>query len=464
MPKWSIQLQGRRVGRTVAMCALMVLAGRTWAMGPHQLLVVVNGGDADSVAIAREFAELRGIPPCNVVPLSLPTPLATAAQMSLTEWREQVYVPVMEAVAARGLEPQILAWAYSSGFPYRVVAAGKPPVSLTGATFLRGKLPTAAAIKDGTYRSPLFAGEGIDEARSQPTQGFDAYAEWLRDDMPLPSMMLGVLHPRGNTRAEILACLVRGRYSDGTRPRGTVYLVTGEDVRARCRQWQFPHMIKPIRATGLAVAVVDQLPAGRPDIIGLLMGSAVVDTAAVAPLLPGAIAEHLTSLGAAFEQASQTKSSDWIRAGAVATCGAVTEPYSIPAKFPQARLYEHYGRGCSVIESFYLAIGSPLQVLLLGDPLARPFAAETELAITGLQRRTLRNPRTVSAIVADKTNYRTERLRFLIDGKLVGQGAQLSLDPATLDPGKHRLRVVCQARGLIRWSRFAEQEFSVEKP
>ncbi len=464
MPKRTIQWRSKWMGRLVATAVLLAVTGPSLAMGPHQLLVLVNASDENSVHIAREFAGLRGIPACNQVTLALPPALGTAAQMTLAEWQAQVYRPAMQAIRDRGLEGQILAWAYSSGFPYRVIADDRPPLSLTGVTFLRGKMPSAEAIKAGTYRSALYAGEGIGEARTQPTQGFDSYARWLGDEMPLPAMMLGVVHPRGNTRAEILECLVRGRYSDGTHPNGTVYLVTGEDVRARCRQWQFPHMIKPIRATGLAVAVVNQLPAGRPDIIGLLMGSAVVDTSAMSPLMPGAIAEHLTSLGAVFDHAGQTKVSDWIRAGAVATCGAVAEPYSIPAKFPQARLYEHYGRGCSVIESFYLAIGSPLQVLLLGDPLARPFAGtDVKMGITGLQGRPVTAPRTVAALVTDEATFRTDRLIFLIDGKVVGQGLSYVIDPATLTAGKHRLRVVCQARGLIRWSHFAEQSFEVEK-
>ncbi len=461
MPNLTTQL---RVARAAIIVAISVWAGGAWALGPHQLLVLVNANDADSVAIAREFAALRKIPPLNVVDINLPESLAGAHQMTLPQWQTEVYDKAMQAIEARGLAPQILAWAYSSGFPYRVVATGKPPLSLTGTTFLRGKLPSAAAIKDGTYASALFAGEGTTEARSQPTQGFDSYKEWLRDEMPLPAMVLGVLHPRANTKSEVLECLLRGAFCDGTRPNGTVYLVTGKDVRARCRQWQFPAMLKPIRATGLGVAVQNHPPQGRPDVIGLLMGSAVVDTAAIGPLMPGAIAEHLTSLGAVFDHAGQTKISEWIRAGAVATCGAVTEPYSIPAKFPQARLYEHYGRGCSVIESFYLAIASPLQVLLVGDPLARPFApAGGAVGITGLQRAVVERPRVVSAVVSDGATYRAERLIFLIDGKVVGRGERFTIDPAGLTAGEHRLRVVCQARGLIQWSLFEERVFRVEK-
>ena len=56
------------------------------------------------------------------------------------------------------------------------------------------------------------------------------------------------------------------------------------------------------------------------------------------------------------------------------SCGPVFEPYNLPFKFPHAMMYGFYASGVSAIEAFYLSIRSPYQVLILGDPLAQPFA------------------------------------------------------------------------------------------
>ncbi|MBU0607353.1 MAG: hypothetical protein KKI08_05675 [Armatimonadetes bacterium] len=113
-------------------------------LGPENCVLVVNADNPDSVTVARQYTDLRRLPPCNVIELSgLPAkPVITVA-----DFRALVLQPVLDAIRRRGLEPQIDAIIYSCGFPYAVDVredmAGKQfprvitqPASLTGLTYL----------------------------------------------------------------------------------------------------------------------------------------------------------------------------------------------------------------------------------------------------------------------------------------------------------------------------------------
>ena len=92
-------------------------------------------------------------------------------------------------------------------------------------------------------------------------------------------------------------------------------------------------------------------------------------------ILPGAICEHFTSFGGDMHAAAgQTPLSEWLRYGAAAASGTVTEPYAIANKFPAPMMQVHYARGCTVAESFYQSVLCPYQLLIVGDPLCRPWA------------------------------------------------------------------------------------------
>ena len=116
----------------------------TAGLGPENVVVVVNPASADSVAVAREYVRLRGIPACNVIELR---DVPAGHTVTVQAFREQVLRPILKQIAERGLASQIEAIAYSAGFPYAVDTsadmAGKPfpryitqPASITGLTYL----------------------------------------------------------------------------------------------------------------------------------------------------------------------------------------------------------------------------------------------------------------------------------------------------------------------------------------
>jgi hypothetical protein len=137
---------------------LLGLPGLSQAdLGPENCLLVVKADSPDSVTVAREYAALRKLPPCNVVALS---GLPAQPVISVADFRALILQPVLQTVHRRGLEPQIDAIVYSCGFPYGVDVsadmAGQTfprvitqPASLTGLTYMADLV----LAKDTSYLS-----------------------------------------------------------------------------------------------------------------------------------------------------------------------------------------------------------------------------------------------------------------------------------------------------------------------
>ncbi len=432
------------------------------ALGPHEILVLANSKSPASIEIARSYAQLRQVPGNNVLLLDLPWGEGSAPiEISPAEFTKRIWEPALKAMEERGLTDHVLAWAYAPGFPVRI--SGKPPLSITGLTFLRNRLPDSGSAEAGTYASPFFAGPDHPQSAGFPPQSLDVQRAWLGKDMPLPAMMLGFIGPNGNTREEVMACLQRGAAADGARPEGAVYVVTNSDVRSRCREWQIPAASAELRALGVKMTVTNALPEGAASILGVMMGAAEIDLKAARAFAPGAMAEHLTSFGAVFESNSQTKLTEWIRAGATASAGTVTEPMSAWPKFPHARFHAHSAAGCTIMESFYQSIRCPLQILPVGEPLSAPWRVPAKMAIRGLESGRLEGRVEVVASVESRSGETYSRYLFLLDGRVfqaMGRKNSITLDPAAIHSGAHVLRAVAYTTGTLRSQVFAEVSFT----
>ncbi len=132
-------------------------AGTRAALGPENVFIVANAGDATSVTIAREYASLRKVPSSNVMVLRGVPPRDT---VSLADFRALILDPILAEIRARRLTRQIACIAYSSGFPYAVdvspAMAGRSfpryitqPASLTGMTYLHTLLGKGVARWEG---------------------------------------------------------------------------------------------------------------------------------------------------------------------------------------------------------------------------------------------------------------------------------------------------------------------------
>ena len=432
--------------RLPILCALAVLtAAEAPALCPHELLVLANGESIDSVLIARTYMGLYGIPEENLVRISVPEEAydktGGISQKGFTEW---IWRPAVRAVEERGLSGRILAWAYSCDFPFRIT--GDPELSITGLTFLRNRMPVSLAhIRLGTYVSPVFAGP-FSPAKADvvpPSRSFDRLHATLMDDMPLPAMMLGWTGMNGNTVDEVIESLERGRESDGAMPAEAVYfLPTNSNIRSTARQWEIPAVLQELERLG-ARAVSDGSFPAKGLAAGIMTGREKLPPSNVV-FAPGAFADHFTSFAATFHVKIQTKVSEWIRRGATASAGTVTEPKAYWQKFPAMSLFLHQRRGCTMIEAIYLSTACPLQLLPVGDPLASPCAVRP---LPRIQQTGEVGPGGEVAFAAERDGPARMRFDWLVDGRYAGHGDELRL---SLPPGRHRIRLVARGRGDVR--------------
>jgi len=441
-------------------------------LGPHEILLLVNTNSHRSIEIGEEFARLRQVPACNIVYLSIPEeggkcPVAISRDV----FTKRIWDPSTEAIRDRGIGDHILAWVYSIDFPIRISASRQ--MSTQGITFLRNRSVDDRLIERGSWLSPLFSGPDGPKRRSFPSQSFDVASAWLGDGMPLPSMMLGYAGERGNSIEAITTCLRRGVVSDHSFPSARILFVTGNDVRAKTRTWQFEPARQPLANAGVSVLITNDIPAGQANLIGIMMGEATVTPERYGTLLPGSIADHLTSWAAGFDIAGQTKISAWIDAGATVSAGTVTEPMSIWSKFPSAWLYVHYVAGCTAIESVFQSVRCPLQLMVVGEPLACPWTHEAKVDLAGLvEGQVVSGLLSVQAVVTSSSDRAFSRVVFLLDGRTApgvsdvkaakkrGSDA-IDIDTVSLRNGPHTLRVVAYSTGSVRQQVFLERAFAV---
>jgi prepilin-type processing-associated H-X9-DG protein len=212
---------------------------------------------------------------------------------------------------------------YSSDFPWRIDFAEEMPEalasqqllkfpsgSLTGMTMLygavrSGKGPVWLDPQSNRYWRPLDAA-GVPKSTDgfQGWHRYDAKGDVVKEagNRYLLSVMLGVTAGRGNSVPEIVRGLESSAAADGTKPPGTIYFVTNDDVRTKTRSPAFPPIVEALEALGVKAEVVSGvLPSAKRDVAGLMTGAADFDwPASKSTIVPGAICENLTSFGGIF--------------------------------------------------------------------------------------------------------------------------------------------------------------------
>ncbi len=466
-------------------CATCAWAGG----GPESVLLVVNPRSPNSLTIANHYAHLRQIPPDNLLYLAW-DPKATTTDVDT--FRRQILLPVLKAILDRPLRDQIDCVVYSCDFPWGInletdirkfteamqrpeppgaKAEEKPdqakptkrewpkqftPVgSLTGLTYLWQAVaaghPAYFDFQANYYmRLPAPGGRAAPSAGFRGNRQYNAKGEVVASDgrRYFLSAMLGVTAGRGNSPAKVLAYLKRSAAADAAHPKGTIYFMKNGDIRSKVRDAIFPAAVEELQNLGVAAEIVEgTVPTKKPDMQGTVMGTADFDwKASGSTILPGAICEHFTSFGGMMnEGASQTPLSEFLRYGAAGSCGTVTEPFAIAEKFPSPLIQVHYARGCTLAEAFYQSVYGPYQLLIVGDPLCRPWAEIPQVSATGVEAgATLRGSLTLKP-TATLAHGAVDHFDLFVDNLRVAgckPDATLTFDTTPLADGHHDLRVV----------------------
>ncbi len=317
-----------------------------------------------------------------------------------------------------------------------------------------------AALRDRDDFKALLAEVANERVYMPLARSFDASVGWTitgqrcapyQGARYLLATMLGYTGGRGNSYAEVLRYLARAQAADGTRPDGTVYYMENGDVRSTCREWAMPGAVARLQENGIKGAIEHGiLPEGKSDVIGLMVGTANFDWAkSGSVLMPGAVCEHLTSLGGVMsENGGQTPLSAFLAAGAAGASGTVAEPYAIQGKFPNAFIQAYYTEGCSLAEAFYQSVTGPYQLLIVGDPLCQPWARPPVVSVEGLApNQVVKGDVPILCKVAE-TGPPALGIHLFLDGRrfaAMPAKGEFTLPTDKLSDGQHELRVVAMA-------------------
>ncbi|MEO8269441.1 MAG: hypothetical protein ABI557_06975 [Aureliella sp.] len=316
----------------------------------------------------------------------------------------------------------------------------------------------------------------------QPPLAFDARVSWTPNGLTtdkielgkhyLLSTVLGVTRGAGTSLPEAITALQRSASADYTHPQGSFYFSLTNDVRTTTRQWGFVSAVDDLQQLGFTAEVIStKMPQGKHDILGVQLGTATYKwSTSGSTLLPGAIADNLTSMGGVMKGGGgQTTLSEMLRAGAAGSSGTVTEPYSLQEKFPHAQMYVAYARGASLAEAFYSYVTGPYQLLIVGDPLCQPCSHAPQLELdTSLRELAVEQPLQLSLppsgisynewldssepVAKRTTPLQAAAMRILLDGirpHAVPMRTELNIALKGLPVGYHEINLQFIAEGPL---------------
>ena len=335
------------------------------------MVVVVNQNSTNSVELGNYYCQKRQVPPQNMLRINWS---GSRIQWTASELTTALVNPLTAMLQSRELTNQIDFVLLSMDIPYRVTQGGDSStagVNSTTAALLYGFKPDGPLQFPG---APISC--NLPDSATNSYAGSEAVFRFNPPDQasgtPLLAMML-----TGETLAQARTVIDQGVSSDGSFPVQTAYLVKSVDLLRNVRYANFDDAAFNTQLLGfyLLKRTNNVAPYQLGRILGYQGGSAVF-SAGLNVFSPGAMADQLTSFGGyLFEYSGgQTTLLEFLKAGASASYGTIVEPCNWLEKFPNAQNYFYQARGFSLAESYYQSLAHPYQGVLVGEPLAAPFA------------------------------------------------------------------------------------------
>jgi uncharacterized protein (TIGR03790 family) len=405
----------RQIRIGLAIMALMVPSERTLALEPQEILVIANGHIAESVEIARYYCQAREVPRTNI--LSLPLGPKLSETISRRDYERLLVEPIREEFDTGQLIGKIKCLLTVYGVPIKVGPRGP----LTEQADARQKLQAAAEqvktkieqLKQGgstassEYKQTnrqLTQLQGaiarIDGGQSHASVDselsmvlFDSYElyQWqpnaLKKDaddfLGLASRTLMVSRLDGPDYGIVKGLIDKAMAAEKAGLRGTA-CIDSRGIQGKSLYGQYDQSLRDL---AMFIREETDMPVHEEQTGTLFAPGTCPQTALYCgwysvgryvdafDFVDGAIGYHIASFEAA--NLRDPNSSHWcpamLKDGITATLGPVAEPYL--HAFPEPRaFFAELCEGRCLVEAYYHT--NPLnswQLLLIGDPLYRPF-------------------------------------------------------------------------------------------
>lgn len=326
--------------------AALLCVGHAAAQAPgaglqaSELAVVINDSEPNSVEIGEYYRQARSIPSKNMVHVQIPNRPHKLSAEQFRLLKEQI-----EAQLGPEIQAVLMVWTA----PYAVECN-----SITSAFTLgydAGQCPkTCSAGKPSAY---------FNSHSSRPMSDY--------------GMRLSMLLPTESVE-QAKALIGRGTASGFRIPSASAYYLSTSETARNSRVPFFPRPGPvPQRKLTIKYLKADTLE-GAQDVMIYQTGMARVDKLDSLRFLPGALADHLTSVGGDLLGGPQMSSLRWLEAGATASYGTVSEPCNYWQKFPHPTvLLSQYLAGATALEAYWRSVAWPAQGVFIGEPLAAPY-------------------------------------------------------------------------------------------
>ncbi len=275
----------------------------------------------------------------------------------------------------------------------------------------------------------------------------------------LLSCVLGVLHPNGSDIHQATQVLKTAALGDFTEPNASVWFAVSKDVRTKTRLLNVDaakDWLAHLQVSNESIFGV--VPKNQGKCVGLMLGTSSFNLGNRNwEFVPGAIDDNLTSHGGNYSNPNQTKLNALLHAGAAMSSGTVTEPYALQPKFPLPIMYGYYASGVTALEAFYLSVASPYQLLIVGDPLAQPYArpAQDKMTMTTASAAADKKVVQINRIPASDNETRSETgaIEIYLEGvlrKRVPPVTKINIDLPNSIGGEIEFRTVLIGRDSIQ--------------
>jgi len=405
----------RTTRKEMPVCLLMLLAwcSSGWAVEPNEILVVANSNQPASVRLARYYCERRGVPSSRVVPVALGARLRDT--ISRDDYDKRLAGPIRRVFSTRDDLGDIKCLVTSYGVPFRV----GPREPLSGfdkqLTRLRRQLQeqkdiVAESERNGQSDSTVSREAQIRVSRIQMEidrimgaetgasvdselslvlwPAYELY-RWqpnaLRSPAPQPFKTLMVARLDGPNYGIAKGLIDKAMATEKRGLTGAMCV----DSRGLFADDLYSRYDQSLRDLALLTRLRTSLPVQEESTGELFAPGSCPQTALYCgwysvrnyidafDFVEGAVGFHIASFEAA--RLHDPNGREWCPAmltdGITATLGPVAEPYLHAFPAPQA-FFQALFEGRCLVEAFYLTKPfNSWQMLLIGDPLYRPFRA-----------------------------------------------------------------------------------------